>query len=132
MAEDIKRITRFPRHADRMVKADFAKTLVAAMDDLGIEPGEDFVIAAYQDELKPDEGDGPSVPEQVQQLQARRVEEGRTALFLIYDFMRGQIDEPELLREMRHNYRHLIDADLTAADCADIGIGQAPHIPATN
>lgn len=126
--QDIRRITRFPKGADQNVRRTFAQTLVAALDELGVEPGRDFVVAAYQDELKPDEpsfteSDIANAREDAENA-AHRERDGEAVevLFAVYDHQRGLIGLEECIQRVRWALSKVM-GDLTVGDHAAIGLG---------
>jgi hypothetical protein len=124
--QDIRRITRFPKGADAHVKRTFAQTLVAALDELGVEPGRDFVVAAYQDELKPDEPEVTQADVERAENAAHRERDSEAVevLLAVYDYQRGLIDLEECVRRVRWALRKVIgSSDMTIWEHASIGLG---------
>jgi hypothetical protein len=109
--QDIRRVTRFPKGADAHVKRQFAQTLVAALDELGVEPGHDDVEAAEN------------------KAHRERDEEAIEVLYAVYDHQRGMIDLEEAIARIRHALRKVLTELDTDAHVA-IGLGHTGQVGA--
>lgn len=132
VSDDITRITRFPKGADAHVKREFAQTLVQALDDLGVTPGDDFVVAAYQDELKPgpghsDEDVAKAVEKAEDDAHRERDGEAIAVLFAVYDYQLGTLTLDELVERIRLTLRKVIQ-DQDAGMHAALGLGNTGRL----
>lgn len=99
--EDVRKVTRFPKGADDTAKRKFASDLIAALNQLGIDPGEDFIVAPLQESLRPEEADEEKADE-------LRREEHVAVLLALFDFKREMIDLDELIERVLYALRGII------------------------
>jgi hypothetical protein len=101
------------------------------LDELGVEPGHDFVVAAYQDELKPDEPEVTHDDVEAAENKAHRErdEEAIEVLYAVYDHQRGMIDLEEAIARIRHALRKVLTELDTDAHVA-IGLGHTGQVGA--
>lgn len=135
MDDDTVRITRFPKGADQNVKRAFAQTLVQALDDLKVEPGDEFVIARYQGELEPEtevEVEPDSGLPYKALLEAERGERFESAcdvLLGLYDFRLGLIDTGDLFKRIRVALqREILADDMTDGLHGELGLGNTGQL----
>lgn len=119
MAEqtDTRKLTRFEEGASVEEKRKFGQDLLAALGELGIEPGDNFVVvdADEMDELlEPDEDD----------FEELRVEESTRVLLALFDFRRGTIDADELTERILAALSNVISTDFDSKAHAFMGL---PH-----
>jgi hypothetical protein len=92
-------IERFAEDATPEQKAEFAKKLVAALDDFGIAGGESFVITT-EDDCSEVDNEVQARDEQITELECR--DDGYDGLVeAVEDFERGIITKDELLEKAR-------------------------------
>ncbi len=96
-------VTRFEVGADQNEKREFARKLVAALEAVGVEPGQAFVVMGceHMDDLEEELRDSG------QELEEARgqVKDADSAIEgikeIVADYGRGILDRAELLKEVR-------------------------------
>ncbi len=90
-------VTRFELGADADAKREFARLLVAALDEIGVDSGDAFIVTTeeYLDELK-------SELEENYQEVADADEAIAGIREIVADYGRGILDREEMLRKVEH------------------------------
>lgn len=119
MAEemDVRKLTRFEEGASVEGRREFGQKLLAALDELGIEPGDDFTVVdpdELDELLEPDEDD----------FEELRASESVTVLLAVFDFRRGMIDADEMTERILGALKDIITGDFDAKEHALMGL---PH-----
>lgn len=127
--EGVRVLTRFPKGADQNVKREFALNLIAALDELGVDPGEAFAVVEAQSELLEEEVDDPKAL--AAEADALRKEETIGVLMAILDFKREMIDAEEMLDRVLYAVRGIIKGEdgLTHQEHAMLGLGNTDARP---
>lgn len=110
---DIRKLTRFEEGASVEDRGEFGRKLLAALDELGIEPGDEFFVAD-PDELETEEDD----------FKELRAGESIAVLLAVFDFRRGMIDSDEMTERILHALKEIITGDFDSKEHALMGL---PH-----
>lgn len=126
--EGVRVLTRFPKGADQNVKREFALSLIAALDELGVDPGEAFAVTDAQAELEEETDDFKALAAEADAL---RKEETIGVLMAILDFKREMIDAEEMLDRVLYAVRGIIKGEdgLTHQEHAMLGLGNTDARP---
>lgn len=95
MTDQLVQIKRFEVNASQEAKAEFARELVRALDNLEVDPGEEFVVTTalhvqhMEEEIKKAE----------EETAEWKVDQGDLEE-LVADYRRGILDLPELLDKL--------------------------------
>lgn len=93
-------VDRFPEGATPEQKAEFAKSLVKAMDDAKVKPGEAFYVMS-EETMQRIDNDAESAVERVDELESE-VQDSTALREAVEDWDRGILTNDELLDKARN------------------------------